>query len=201
MLCSAIAMAASQRLSRGFHRLALFLAAIPLIVGALWSIIWSLDEANSASSRHQQVLCAHGRIAALIGSHEVKPDRWPPPSGPKLTIEGLGTIPVGEDFLRLSQDERTKKVDEILASVKAETTGPWDQWVPSEKLSPLALGCGEKYDADISYGEALIPPVFNWLGTLTSAMTPLIGTTLAATLAIYALVRAIGWVIGGFAAS
>ena len=188
------------RLSRGFRRLALFLAAIPLIVGALWSIIWSLDEANSASSRHQQVLCAHGRVAALIGSHEVKPDRWPPPSGPKLTIEGLGMIPVGEDFLRLSQDERTKKVDEILASVKAETTGPWDQWVPSEKLSPLALGCGEKYDADISYGEALLPPDFNWLTTFASGLIPSISITLALSAAVYALVRAIGWVIGGFAA-
>ena len=184
-----------------FKEWGFFLAAIPLIVGALWSIIWSLDEANSASSRHQQVLCAHGRVAALIGSHEVKPDRWPPPSGPKLTIEGLGMIPVGEDFLRLSQDERTKKVDEILASVKAETTGPWDQWVPSEKLSPLALGCGEKYDADISYGEALIPPDFNWLTTFASGLIPSISITLALSAAVYALVRAIGWVIGGFAAT
>lgn len=152
------------------------------------------------SSRHQQVLCAHWRVAALIGGHEVKPDRWPPPSGPKLTIEGLGTILVGEDFLRLSQDERTKKIDEILASVKAETTGPWDQWVPSEKLSPLALGCGEKYDADISYDEALIAPDFNWFSTFASSVIPLIGVTLAVTFAVYGLVRAIGWVIGGFAA-
>lgn len=155
---------------------------------------------QTPSSRHQQVLCAHGRVAALIGGHEVKPDRWPPPSGPKLTIEGLGTILVGEDFLRLSQDERTKKIDEILASVKAETTGPWDQWVPSEKLSPLALGCGEKYDADISYDEALIAPDFNWFSTFASSVIPLIGVTLAVTFAVYGLVRAIGWVIGGFAA-
>ena len=160
-----------------------------------FAVIWN------QVTRHQQVLCAHGRVAALIGGHEVKPDRWPPPSGPKLTIEGLGMIPVGEDFLRLSQDERTKKVDEILASVKAETTGPWDQWVPSEKLSPLALGCGEKYDADISYGEALIPPDFNWLTTFVSGLIHSISITLALSVAFYALVRAIGWVIGGFAAS
>jgi len=110
-------------------------------------------------------------------------------------------IPVGEDFLRLSQDERTKKVDEILASVKAEMTGPWDQWVPSEKLSPLALGCGEKYDADISYGEARDPPAFSWLAKFASAIAPLIGITLAISLAVYGIVPAIGWVIGGLAAS
>jgi hypothetical protein len=84
--------------------------------------------------------------------------------------------------------------------VKAETTGPWDQWVPSEKLSPLALGCGEKYDADISYDEALIAPDFNWFSTFASSVIPLIGVTLAVTFAVYGLVRAIGWVIGGFAA-
>jgi hypothetical protein len=32
-------MAASQRVSRGFHRLALFLAAIPLILGVL-AVAW-----------------------------------------------------------------------------------------------------------------------------------------------------------------
>ena len=43
--------------------------------------------------------------------------------------------------------------------------------------------------------------VFNWLSALADAMAPLIGLTLAITLALYSIVRAIGWVIGGFAAS
>ena len=86
------------------------------------------------------MLCAYGRVAALIGSHEVKPDRWPPPSGPKLTIEGLGTIPVGEDFLRFSQDERTKKVDEILASVKAETTWSLGSVGALGEIIPVGVG-------------------------------------------------------------
>jgi len=35
-------MANAQRLSRGFHRLAVFLAAIPLLVGGAWSFTVAL---------------------------------------------------------------------------------------------------------------------------------------------------------------
>jgi hypothetical protein len=43
-------------LSRGFHRLGLFLAAIPLLVGA--TIVLS-DAKGKADRKHQMVLCAH----------------------------------------------------------------------------------------------------------------------------------------------
>ena len=68
-------------------------------------------------------------------------------------------------------------------------------------LHGVLVCCGEKYDADISYGEALIPPDFNWLTTFVSGLIHSISITLALSLAVYGLVRAIGWVIGGFAAS
>jgi hypothetical protein len=47
-------MAASQRLSRGFHRLALFLAAIPLVVGSIASLYIASDAASSAKLWHDE---------------------------------------------------------------------------------------------------------------------------------------------------
>jgi hypothetical protein len=44
-------MSTSQRVTRGFHRLALFLAAIPLIVGALWSRGEHRQAANVTGQR------------------------------------------------------------------------------------------------------------------------------------------------------
>ena len=43
-------MAASQRLSRGFHRLALVLAAIPLVVGIALSVLWGVHDFQVAST-------------------------------------------------------------------------------------------------------------------------------------------------------
>ena len=43
-------MANAQRLSRGFYRLAVFLAAIPLLVGGAWSFTVALGETNSAKA-------------------------------------------------------------------------------------------------------------------------------------------------------
>jgi hypothetical protein len=50
-------MATSQSLSRGFHRLALFLAAIPLIVG-VFAIANVLVQADRANRQHQQLVCS-----------------------------------------------------------------------------------------------------------------------------------------------
>ena len=36
----------AARISRGFHRLALFLAAIPLLVGGYFSVIYAVGEAS-----------------------------------------------------------------------------------------------------------------------------------------------------------
>ena len=52
-------MSASQRVSHGFHRLGLFLAAIPLLVGGALVITSAIGKANSASAEHQKLLCAH----------------------------------------------------------------------------------------------------------------------------------------------
>jgi hypothetical protein len=45
------------------------------------------------------------------------------------------------------------------------------------------------------------PPTFPWLSAFGSGLLPALPITLILTLGIYVMVRAIGWVIGGFAAS
>jgi hypothetical protein len=74
--------------------------------------------------------------------------------------------------------------------------------IEDRKLRLNQLGCPD-YDT-VEYGESLNPPAFNWLTTFGSALVnggPLLPTTIVVSLALYALVRAIGWIIGGFAAS
>ena len=55
-------MSTSQRVSSGFHRLALFLAAIPLLMGIGASFFVAKDSADKASQAYQQLLCAHRYI-------------------------------------------------------------------------------------------------------------------------------------------
>ena len=60
-------MSASQQLSRGFRRLALFLAAIPLLVGGIASTFAALDQASSAKRSHDQqvkLVCARTALKA-----------------------------------------------------------------------------------------------------------------------------------------
>jgi hypothetical protein len=67
-------MATSQRVSRGFHRLGLFLAAIPLIVG-VFAIAYVLAQAERANRQHQQLLCAHDYLVQerlLLSDDEMK---------------------------------------------------------------------------------------------------------------------------------
>ena len=58
-------MAKSQRLSCGFNRLALFLAAIPLLVGLPVSVLWAFSDFNHAAEKHQKLICAHKKAGTL----------------------------------------------------------------------------------------------------------------------------------------
>ena len=62
------------------------------------------------------------------------------------------------------------------------------------------VGCSDKEDETVSYAEARNPPEFNWWVSLLPPLGLGLGVTLAVSLALYGIVRAIGWVIGGFAA-
>jgi hypothetical protein len=143
-------MGASQRVSRGFHRLGLFLAAIPLVIGIILSVGVAVEQANVEEAYHQKVVCA--------GQH---PERWAATTAPKgsLTDEQVGT------------------------------------------LSFKQVGCSDNEDETVSYAEARNPPQFYSWSSYASNATPYLIFAVAVSVMLYGLVRAIGWIIGGFATS
>ena len=124
-------MAASQRDSRGFHRLGLFLAAIPLLIGGTWSVIYALNEAAPASSENPTP----------------KSSAATPSSSKSLTIDGVDISPA------LTPDQQNEKLDRMA--------------LPSWRIKFAEL--------------------------LAKGLT----ISLAVSLAVYGVVRAIGWIIGG----
>jgi hypothetical protein len=151
-----------QRVSRGFHRLALVLAAIPLVVGIALSVLWGIHDFQVASSKHEKLACAHAK-AGTVGQP------W--------------TIPWD-------------------AFVKGQN--PFNDLIPldNREVSLQKLGCSEwEYDT-AKFGEIRdVSPKLNRLGVFAPPLMQGLAITLAITLAVYGIVRAIGWVIGGFAAS
>jgi hypothetical protein len=127
-------MSTSQRVSRGFHRLALVLAAIPLLVGGYFSVVYAVGEASMPPA-----------------------EVW---SRPALKIEGFGTVPMPPGFDRLTRDEQDELVDQMATSLRPQ-----------------------------------------WRANFSEALGVSLASTLAVSLAVYGVVRAIGWVVGGFAAS
>ena len=89
---------------------------------------------------------------------------------------------------------------------KAILTGPFTDLIPldNRELSFKALDCSSSDIDTVRYGEARDPPSFNWLDWL-GVFAPLaaipLGLALVVSLGVYTFIRAIGWVIGGFAAS
>jgi hypothetical protein len=138
-------MAASPRPIRDFHRLALLLAAIPLLLGVSLSVYIAFDLANRFWEQHQKLVCAHEHVAGQKPGENVF-DQF--------------------DTIRLKQ-----------------------------------IGCSNSDDT-VTVGEARNPPPdLNWFAEFGSALllSPL-PATLIVTLVVYLVVRAIGWVVGGYVA-
>jgi hypothetical protein len=140
-------MTTSQRISRGFHKLALFLAAIVLLLGVAWSATTAINAANSARQSH----------------------------------------------------------DEQLELVCAKTAITNHAFVagPDGRIDLKTWGCSDEQEM-VLYNDALnarAPDEFSYATELLPPLTLGLSITLALSLAVYLLVRAIGWVIGGFAAS
>src|SRR6476660_1208166 len=57
-------MAASQGVSRGFHRLGLLLAAMLLLAGSAKSYFVGKDLADGAFLNHERAVCAHQYVAS-----------------------------------------------------------------------------------------------------------------------------------------
>jgi hypothetical protein len=127
-------MAGSERDSRGFHRLGVLLAALALLIGGTWSVIYALNEAAPASSENPPP----------------KSSAATPSNGKNLTIDGVDISPV------LTPDQQNEKLDRIA--------------LPSWRI---------KFAERLAKGLTI---------------------SLAVSLGVYGIVRAIGWVIAGFAA-
>lgn len=143
-------MDAAQRVSRGFHRLALFLAAIPLLIGGVLGVDASRSYADGEQSRHQQLLCAHDKVA----------------SEPEDVREGMSKM---------------GSPDKLEIDLKS-------------------LGCSD-YGNPARLDEVQNPPSFSWPAAFLAFWLRDLAISLAFAVAIYGIVYAIGWVIGGFAAS
>ena len=152
----------SQRVSRGFHRLGMFLAAIPLLVGGTWAIISALNVVSEQRSHDEQIalVCAKKQLAA----------KATPSDQPAEKSQGPWTF-----------EEFTQPITHDLKS----------------------LGCSD-VSRNVSEREILdarAPAEFHYASALLLPLAVCLAITLAISLAVYGLARAIGWVIGGFAAS
>ena len=161
-------MATSQRISRDFHRLGIFLAAFVLLTGGIASLYIALEIASSAKSWHDEQ-------AILICAQEAFHKKF---------------------YADLSQEEFERRVAAKLEAVK---TGE----VTLTAVELKEVGCSEWSERVpvLEIFTATPQEEFNWTVKLWSTYALFIAYTIAISLAIYGIVRTIGWVIGGFAAS
>jgi hypothetical protein len=163
-------MSTAQRVSRGFHRLAVFLAAIPLVVGSGVSIFIALDQANAAKRSHDEQL----ELVCALGRAETAQKK------------------VGE---------KQPLTDEEVLALPPEGTNFFDRF--DKKYDLKEIGCSEHW-RKVSWNdvvEARAPGEFNYFVEFALPLFIGLAISLAGAIAVYGIVRAIGWVIGGFAAS
>jgi hypothetical protein len=178
-------MATSQRVSRGFHRLGLFLAAILMLIGVISSAWVALDTANDAKAVHDQqakLVCAQ----AALKNAPTPPAKAPPDWGAAIDAAGAAS-------------------NEPTASASGHPQRPNLHIPPGYPLVPShdlqALGCSDEPE-EVSEADILsaTPTDFSYAAVLLPPLGIGLAITLAVSLAVYMLVRVIGWVIGGFAA-
>ena len=159
-------MGTSQQVSRGFHRLGLILATIPLLIGAGMVAQAYADYAKlSGSTQYQQKMCAHDYL------------------------EREGLVLTDDEMKELKPWQVPWQLYKL---PKGEAVGTYNkEWLIRLKK----IGCSNDEEAVITYGEAR--DASGWF----EYATRVVGITLAISGAVYGLVRAIGWVVGGFMAS
>lgn len=72
-------------------------------------------------------------------------------------------------------------------------------WKDDWRINLKQVGCSDDVYETVTYGEVRDPHAFDWLNELVLPLTVAVAITLAVSLAVYGVVRAIGWFIGGFA--
>ena len=183
-------MSTSQRVSRGSHRLAVFVAAIPLLIGVTISLFWAGEPTYKDLQRHQLQVCAHEHIERVTTPKReaaALPSIGQEPDSAGTDLEALSLPSIGEEAKRNSWPENN----------------PYHLlFAPDETpLNLKRMGCSDSDYETVSLGEASTVPEFNWYPRLGYYLGIGVGLSLLLSFAVYGLVRAIGWVIGGFAAS
>jgi hypothetical protein len=148
-------MAASQRVSRGFHRLGLVLGVIALLVGGGLSVTTARHQTNSMQ---KLLLCAQTAFKDAPPDDAIIDPPLPPGAPPP---------PPGSHSI-------------------------------TAQLDLQKLGCSESPQT-IAWGEVF--KLQSYASNFVTFLGPKVALTLALSLAVYYMVRALGWVIGGFAAT
>ena len=191
-------MGTSQPVSRGFHRLGIFLATIVMLALSLVMLFLTLDTAESERRSHAEqaaLVCAKTQLAAM-------------PKNPNLSQENYFARFHKNEPNGVAQKKRYTTQELFGGNVK-----PWDRdWGSRKPSSPEAvtvpkhdlknLGCSEesKTVSERDILDAIPPPEFNYVSVLLPRIAGVLLGALVISLVVYGLVRAIGWVIGGFTA-
>ncbi len=172
-------MGTSQRVGRGFHRLAVFMAAIPFLVGAVWSVSIAFEQADRAELAHAERVAL---FCAKLWFRRPKETSQPSP------FDDLIRDPQAKGLQPRSPEE----TDAFMARI-----------VGHRYVDLRDLGCSEGPNS-VALKDVFLatePPQFPRASALLPPLAIGLAVTLAMSLAVYGLVRAIGWVIGGFAAT
>ena len=169
----------SQRISRGFHRLGFFLALGVLVAGALVMAFLVSDGINRQAEQRNRLIafnCAKEKLAERAQQPPLKP--WE--LGWTKRPDGNWELPEG---WRKAPDS--------------------EQWYYKNGYRNLQeLGCSDKEDWQLKTEMVnAVPPTAHQAFDWPSLLVTLAMFALIPALAVYGLLRAIGWVIGGFAVS
>lgn len=107
----------AERIKKGFRRLALLLAAIPLLIGAYASITgvhWTAPLPGF--SPQWSIVPSTGPWTKYQKDTSEKSDRPDGPASTTIEIKGIGTVDVPADFQKMPSDKQQAMVGEIVAA-------------------------------------------------------------------------------------
>jgi hypothetical protein len=102
----------SQRISRGFNRLALLTAALPLLIGIIYSLCSAYQTANDELIRHHKLVCAREHAGL-----------WPPVTAWSGDYDETASIP-----LNLKSVGCSERDDDTVSFAEARNPPEFNWW-------------------------------------------------------------------------